>query len=88
MSIPDKTANRLKILDLVSRNVGFNPDINISAGDFTSANYRYQHSQNLQTQYVDTLEQQNTCTEQKTFEQLLVEVVIMPSDIPIVIALP
>ena len=68
MSIPGKTANRLKLLDLVSTNVGFNPDINISAGDFISANY--QHSQNLQTQYVDTLKQQKTRTEQKNFEQL------------------
>ena len=68
MSIPGKTANRLKFLDLVSRNVGFNPDINISAGDFISANH--QHSQNPQTQYVNTLKQQNTRTEQETFEQL------------------
>ena len=68
MSIPGKTANRLKFLELVNRNVGLNPDINISAGDFISANY--QHSQNLQTQYVDTLKQQNTRTEQETFKQL------------------
>ena len=68
MSIPGNTANRLKFLDLVSRNVGHNPDINISAGDFISANY--QPSQNLQTQYVDTLKQQNTRTEQENFEQL------------------
>ena len=68
MSIPGKTADPLKFLDLVSRNVGLNPDINLSAGDFIGANY--QHSQNLQTQYVDTLKQQNTRTEQETFEQL------------------
>ena len=64
MSIP----NRLKFLDLVRRNVDLNPNINISAGDLISANY--QHSQNLQTQYVDTLKQQDTRTEQETFEQL------------------
>ena len=68
MSIPGKTANRLKFLDLISRKVGLNTDINISVGDFISANY--QHSQNLQTEYVDTLKQQNTRTEQETFEQL------------------
>ena len=39
-----------------------------SVRDFISANY--QHSQNLQTEYVDTLKQQNTRTEQETFEQL------------------
>ena len=68
MSTPGKTENPLKFLDLVSRNAGLKPDINISAGDFISANY--QHSQNLQTEYVDTLKQQNTRTEQETFEQL------------------
>ena len=68
MSIPGKTANRFKLLDLVTKDVGFNPDINISAGDFISANH--QHSQNLQTQHIDTLKQQNTRTEQETFEQL------------------
>ena len=35
-----------KLLDLVSRNVGPNPDIQISARLFITANY--QHSQNLQ----------------------------------------
>ena len=68
MSIPGKTANRLKFLDSIGRKVGLNTDINISVGDFISANY--QHSQNLQTEYVDTLKQQNTRTEQETFEQL------------------
>ena len=58
----------LNFLDLISRKVGLNTDINISAEDFFSANY--QHSQNLQTEYVDTLKQQNTRTEQETFEQL------------------
>ena len=58
----------MKFSDLISRNVGLNPDISSSAGDCISANY--QHSQNLQTQYVDTFKQQNTRTEQETFEQL------------------
>ena len=63
MSIPGKTANRLKFFDLISGKVGLNTDINISAEDFISANY--QHSQNLQTEYVVTLKQQNTRTEQE-----------------------
>ena len=52
--------------------MGLNPDINIRAGDFISPNY--QHSQNLQPQYVDRLKQQNTRTEQETFEQLLLKI--------------
>ena len=68
MSIPGKTANRLKFLDLISRKVGLNTNINISVGEFISANY--QHSQNLHTECVDTLKQEITRTEQETFEQL------------------
>ena len=46
MSIPGKIANRPKFLELVSKNVGPNPDVQISAGLFITANYK--HSQNLQ----------------------------------------
>ena len=69
ISIPGKTANRWKFSDLVRRrNVGLNQDIKISAGLFISANH--QRSQNPQTQYLNTLTQQGTRTEQETFEQL------------------
>ena len=50
ISIPGKTANRQKVLDLVSRNVGLNPDIKNSARLFISAKYR--HSQNRQSHSV------------------------------------
>ena len=64
MPTPVKTANPLTFLDLVSRNVGLKPDINISAGDFISANY--QHSQNLHTQYVNNKTTAKTYVNNKT----------------------
>ena len=45
-SNPGKIANCPKFLDLVSTNVGLNPDIQISAGLFITA--KYQRSQNQQ----------------------------------------
>ena len=67
ISIPGKIANRPKFLDLVSRNVGLNPDIQISAGIFITA--KYQHSQNRQID-LSTHVNNKTLAQQETFEQL------------------
>ena len=65
ISIPGKIANRPKFLDLVSRKVGLNPDIQISAGLFITAKYQHsQNRQNLSTRVNKTL------AKQETFEQL------------------
>ena len=67
ISIPHKTTNLPKFINLVSRNVGLNSYIKISARLFISANYQY--SQNRQNRSVNTREQQNTRAELETFEQ-------------------
>ena len=66
ISIPGKIANRAKFLDLVSTNVGLNPDIQISAGLFITA--KYQRSQNRQN--LSTRVNNKTLARQETFEQL------------------
>ena len=66
ISIPGKIANCPKFSDLVSRNVGLNPDIQISAGLFITA--KYQHSQNSQN--LSTRVNNKTLAQQETFEQL------------------
>ena len=66
ISIPGKIANRPKVLDLVSTNVGLNPDIQISAGLFITA--KYQRSQNRQN--LSTRVNNKTLARQETFEQL------------------
>ena len=63
ISIPGKIANRPRFSDLVSGNVGLNPDIQVSAGLFITA--KYQHSQNSQN-----LSTGVTLAQQETFEQL------------------
>ena len=66
ISIPGKKAKRPKVLDLVSTNVGLNPDIQISAGLFIAA--KYQRSQNRQN--LSTRVNNKTLARQETFEQL------------------
>ena len=51
ISIPSKTVNHPKILDLVGRNVGINPDTKISAALFNCINY--QRSQNWQSHNIN-----------------------------------
>ena len=67
VSTPGKTANRPKYLYLVSRILVLDPDIEISAGLFISANY--QHSQDRQNRPVNTRKQQNTRPHMETFQQ-------------------
>ena len=64
--IPRKIENRPKFLDLVSRNVGLNPDIQISDGLFNTA--KYEHSQNRQN--LSTHVNNKTISQQETSEQL------------------
>ena len=66
ISIPGKIANHPKFLDLVTRNVGLNPDIQISAGLFITA--KEQPSQNRQN--LSTRVNNKTLARQETFEQL------------------
>ena len=63
--IPGKIANHPKFLDLVSTNVGLNPDIQIGVGLFTTA--KYQHSQNGQNLAICVNE---ALARQETFQQL------------------
>ena len=63
ISIPGKIANRPKFLDLVSRNVGLNPDIQISARLFISD--EQQHPQNRQSHSINPLICVNGVTEVK-----------------------
>ena len=65
ISIPGKIANRPKFSDLFSRNVGLNPDVQISAGLFITA--KYHHSQNRQN--LSTRVNNKTLAQQETFEQ-------------------
>ena len=63
ISNPGKIANRPKFSDLVSGNVGLNPDIQASARLFITAKYQHsESSQNLSTRV--------TLAQQETFEQL------------------